>query len=196
MEKFLEAVANQPEQTLEPDLTSFNENPSTTRSNKTNSTSRNSVLRRSKSFEGLHTNIYVYSLLQKLSFMIIFADSQNLASVPIRTKKNVFRLGSNQTRTARKNTSANHSEASTQRDQSLSNDVTSGSRRPVQKQNPVNIDKKVKEMMYPWVKTPFVVNSNVDNRVKSQDKLLRDQQNMIKGNLTSSDIYDLLALKS
>jgi hypothetical protein len=43
------------------------------------------------------------------------------------------------------------------------------------------LNKKVKEMMWPWVKSPFVVN-NFDNRFKAQEKLLHDQHKMIKGN--------------
>ncbi len=52
MEKFLEAVTKLPEELPEQDGSIVNENPTTTRSNKTNSTSRNSVFRRSKSIEG------------------------------------------------------------------------------------------------------------------------------------------------
>ena len=42
------------------------------------------------------------------------------------------------------------------------------------------LNKKVKEMMWPWVKSPFVVN-NFDNRFKAQDKMLHEQHQMIKG---------------
>jgi hypothetical protein len=44
-------------------------------------------------------------------------------------------------------------------------------------------------MMWPWVKTPFVVN-NFDNRFKAQEKLLHEQQKMMKGD-QSKNIYDL-----
>ena len=42
------------------------------------------------------------------------------------------------------------------------------------------LNKKVKEMMWPWVKTPFAIN-NFDNRFKAQEKLLQEQQRMMKG---------------
>jgi hypothetical protein len=38
--------------------------------------------------------------------------------------------------------------------------------------------------MWPFVKAPFAVN-NFDNRFKAQEKMLHDQQRMIKGNLLS-----------
>ncbi len=79
----------------------------------------------------------------------------------------------------RKNsTSANHSEANSHRDNCASNDLIAESK--VQKSTHVNIEKKARDMVYPWVKTPFAVN-NYDNRLKSQDKILHEQQNMIKG---------------
>ena len=43
----------------------------------------------------------------------------------------------------------------------------------------VNMDKKVKEMMWPWVKSPFNMNK-FDNRFKAQEKLLHEQHDMIK----------------
>ncbi len=42
------------------------------------------------------------------------------------------------------------------------------------------LNKKVKEMMWPWVKTPFNLNQ-FDNRFKAQEKLLHEQQKMMKG---------------
>jgi hypothetical protein len=44
-----------------------------------------------------------------------------------------------------------------------------------------DLNKKVKDMMWPFVKAPFAVN-NFDNRFKAQEKMLHDQQRMIKGN--------------
>ena len=44
----------------------------------------------------------------------------------------------------------------------------------------VELNKKVKDVMWPWVKTPFAVN-NFDNRFKAQEKLLHEQHKMIKG---------------
>ena len=44
---------------------------------------------------------------------------------------------------------------------------------------PIDLDKKVKELMWPWVKAPFAVN-NFDNRFKAQDKLLHEQHQMIR----------------
>jgi hypothetical protein len=41
-------------------------------------------------------------------------------------------------------------------------------------------EKKVKEMLWPWVKMPFSTN-NFDNRFKTQEKLLHEQHKMIKG---------------
>lgn len=42
------------------------------------------------------------------------------------------------------------------------------------------LNKKVKDAMWPWVKTPFAIN-NFDNRFKAQEKLLHEQHKMIKG---------------
>ena len=47
------------------------------------------------------------------------------------------------------------------------------------KKGTLDLNKKVKEMMWPWVKTPFAVN-NFDNRFKAQEKLLHEQHGMIK----------------
>lgn len=44
---------------------------------------------------------------------------------------------------------------------------------------PIDLDKKVKELMWSWVKAPFAVN-NFDNRFKAQDKLLHEQHQMIR----------------
>ena len=41
-------------------------------------------------------------------------------------------------------------------------------------------EKKVKEMMWPWVKASNAAN-NFDNRFKTQEKLLHEQHQMIKG---------------
>jgi hypothetical protein len=152
IEKFLEAVKKLPE---EHDESEQNENPTTTRSNKSNSTSRSNVLRRSKSIE----------------------DLENTPA--IKQTRNAFRLRNNRTQFIRKNSiGANQSQASTQRDQSASNDLNAESK--FQKTSKVNIEKKARDMVYPWVKTPFAVN-NYDNRLKNQEKLLHEQQNMIKG---------------
>ena len=43
-----------------------------------------------------------------------------------------------------------------------------------------DLNKKIKDMMWPFVKTPYAVN-NFDNRFKAQEKMLHDQQRMIKG---------------
>ena len=45
----------------------------------------------------------------------------------------------------------------------------------------IDLNKKIKDMMWPFVKAPFAVN-NFDNRFKAQEKMLHDQQRMIKGN--------------
>ncbi len=45
--------------------------------------------------------------------------------------------------------------------------------------NHLNLEKKVKDMMWPWVKTPFNI-SKFDNRFKAQEKLLHEQHAMIK----------------
>jgi 2,3-bisphosphoglycerate-independent phosphoglycerate mutase len=50
-------------------------------------------------------------------------------------------------------------------------------------------EKKVKEMMWPWVKTSNTTN-NFDNRFKTQEKLLHEQHQMIKGILR---IFNLLS---
>jgi len=43
------------------------------------------------------------------------------------------------------------------------------------------LSKKVKEMIWPFVKSPFTVN-NFESRFKAQEKLLKEQHEMIKGN--------------
>jgi hypothetical protein len=43
------------------------------------------------------------------------------------------------------------------------------------------LTKKVKEMIWPLVKSPFPVN-NFESRFKAQEKLLKEQHEMIKGN--------------
>lgn len=42
------------------------------------------------------------------------------------------------------------------------------------------LTKKVKEMIWPLVKSPFTVN-NFESRFKAQEKLLKEQHEMIKG---------------
>jgi len=42
------------------------------------------------------------------------------------------------------------------------------------------LTKKVKEMIWPLVKSPFAVN-NFESRFKAQEKLLKEQHEMIKG---------------
>jgi hypothetical protein len=56
------------------------------------------------------------------------------------------------------------------------------------------LNKKVKEMMWPWVKTPFAIN-NFDNRFKAQEKLLQDQQKMMKGIYDLESIFFLTEIK-
>ncbi len=41
------------------------------------------------------------------------------------------------------------------------------------------MSRKVRKMMWPWVKTPFVAN-NFENRYKAHEKMLQEQQKMIK----------------
>ena len=41
------------------------------------------------------------------------------------------------------------------------------------------MSKKVRKMMWPWVKSPFMVN-NFENRYKAHEKMLQEQQKMIK----------------
>jgi hypothetical protein len=55
--------------------------------------------------------------------------------------------------------------------------------------NNIDLEKKVKEMMWPYVKQQFGVN-NFDNRFKAQEKLLHEQHQMIKGNNYSYNIFE------
>lgn len=51
---------------------------------------------------------------------------------------------------------------------------------PSSERDEASMNRKVKQMMWPWVKTPFVAN-NLEHRYKAHEKLLHDQQKMIKG---------------
>lgn len=58
-----------------------------------------------------------------------------------------------------------------------------------------HLGKKVKEMMWPWVKTPFIIN-NYDNRFKAQEKLMHEQQKMMKGTWNFQVFIGVLGLKA
>ena len=50
------------------------------------------------------------------------------------------------------------------------------------------MDKRVRDMMWPFMKKPFMSN-NFDNRFKAQEKLMQEQHQMIKGSLDNFTLY-------
>ena len=162
MEKFLTAVSEikQVEDPLEYECSVMNDSNNLV-TNRTNSSSRTGAFRRSKSFENEHQRPLVNT------------------NARVATYKNVYKLRNVKTPLPRKKNNSNQSELIYQRDQSDDMATTPPKSKNV---SAADLDKKVKEMIYPWVKTPFAVN-NFDNRFKNQEKLLQEQHNMIKGSI-------------
>ncbi len=84
----------------------------------------------------------------------------------MKTKKIPYSASSNRIQTNRSKISQNDNKNSIDNDHKIIDESS--------------LNKKVKEMMWPWVKTPFAMN-NFDNRFKAQEKLLQEQQRMMKG---------------
>jgi hypothetical protein len=51
------------------------------------------------------------------------------------------------------------------------------------------LNKRVKDAMWPWVKTPFATVNNFDNRFKAQEKLLQEQNRMIRGKTGQTRLF-------
>ena len=71
-----------------------------------------------------------------------------------------------------------HQQRRTNRSDSIDNNL---SNLETSKYSENELNKKVKDAMWPWVKTPFNIASNFDNRFKAQEKLLHEQTKMITG---------------
>lgn len=156
MQKFLEAAKEgkiAPQQ--DNSLIESNSQIPTSRSNKSNSfkTSHN-PLRKSKSLENLDDPKETNKPFK--------------STVKFRTKKEQM------LESAR----SNRSQLTTQRDNFNPGDPYDFQPMPY-KLPDTDMNKKVKEMMWPYVKTPFMVN-NFDHRFKAQEKILTEQTKMIK----------------